>query len=78
MNDRCYNSNKENYSRYGGRGITVCGSWKDSFETFYKDTHEEYDRLMELYDKSKVRFILLDRKGIYEPNNCKWIARVKK
>lgn len=56
----------------------VCDSWKDSFETFYKDTHEEYDRLMGLYDKSEVRFILLDRKGIYEPSNCKWIARVKK
>ena len=60
------------------RTNTVCDRWKDSFETFYKDTHEEYDRLMGLYDKSEVRFILLDRKGIYEPNNCKWIARVKK
>ena len=53
----------------------VCDSWKDSFETFYKDTHKEYDRLMGLYDKSDVRFILLDRKGLYEPNNCKWVAR---
>ena len=31
MKKRCDNGNKN----YGGRGITVCNEWKNSFNTFY-------------------------------------------
>jgi len=34
---RCYNSNYENYFRYGGRGIRVCDRWLHSFENFLAD-----------------------------------------
>ena len=33
MMDRCYRKGAANYSRYGGRGITVCDEWQD-IETF--------------------------------------------
>lgn len=36
MLQRCGDSNYPSYSRYGGRGITVCDSWK-TFEVFYAD-----------------------------------------
>jgi hypothetical protein len=37
MKQRCYNSNQKYYSNYGGRGISVCGRWKNSFQDFLKD-----------------------------------------
>jgi hypothetical protein len=63
MKARCYNQNDKAYANYGGRGITVCNKWKDSFETFYADMG------------SKPKGTTLDRinnDGNYEPSNCKW------
>ncbi len=36
MITRCTNPNRKNWKDYGGRGITVCESWRD-FENFYND-----------------------------------------
>lgn len=37
MKSRCYNPNNEYFEIYGGRGITVCDEWLNSFETFFRD-----------------------------------------
>ncbi len=37
MKRRCYNTSDKNYHQYGGRGITVCREWRDSFRTFIED-----------------------------------------
>lgn len=37
IKQRCYNRNHDAYHNYGGRGITVCDEWKESFEAFYRD-----------------------------------------
>ncbi|BAW18975.1 hypothetical protein [Ralstonia phage RP12] len=34
---RCYNKNSRKYKDYGGRGITMCDEWRESFEAFYAD-----------------------------------------
>ena len=34
MKGRCYAPNWKPYANYGGRGITVCKEWRDSFENF--------------------------------------------
>lgn len=34
MRIRCYNPKDKRYERYGGRGITVCDEWRNSFEAF--------------------------------------------
>lgn len=34
---RCYKASAKGYSRYGGRGIVVCGGWRSSFKTFFDD-----------------------------------------
>ena len=37
MKRRCYNQHEPKYPYYGGRGITVCDRWRESFENFYAD-----------------------------------------
>lgn len=37
MLNRCNNPSLPNYKNYGGRGITICDSWRESFEAFYAD-----------------------------------------
>lgn len=64
MKGRCTNKNKSDYSYYGGRGITVCEKWMNSFEAFYEDMGPKPSK------KHSIDRIDNDRN--YEPGNCKW------
>ncbi len=61
---RCTNINDQDYHHYGGRGISVCAEWKDSFENFYKDMG---DRPSDKHSIDRV-----DNEGNYTSANCKW------
>jgi hypothetical protein len=37
MKERCLNPKSDKYHYYGGRGITVCDRWANSFKNFYED-----------------------------------------
>ncbi len=37
MKDRCCSVGRRTWKDYGGRGITVCDRWMNSFENFYAD-----------------------------------------
>lgn len=68
MKSRCNNHNATNYSFYGGRGITVCDLWRDSFEAFYWwATQNGYQEDLTL-DR-------IDPDGNYEPSNCRWATQ---
>lgn len=67
MLQRCTNSNHTEYANYGGRGISVCDSWKD-FMVFLADMGESPEGLS--LDR-------IDVNGNYEPSNCKWSTSVE-
>lgn len=64
MKSRCTNANNPGWDNYGGRGITVCERWLESFPAFLEDMGR---RPSERHSIHRV-----DNDGNYEPGNCVW------
>jgi hypothetical protein len=67
MRDYCLNKKSREWEVYGGRGITICQSWLDSFEQFLSD----------MGDKPLGDYCLgrIDSDKNFDPSNCKWITK---
>lgn len=74
IKSRCYNKNVYEYKWYGGRGITMCDSWKNDFNSFYLWAIENG------YDESANRGICtIDRVNCnegYSPRNCRIVTQL--
>lgn len=68
MKQRCLNKRHPEYKNYGGRGISVCREWRDSYEKFADWARiSGYRENLELDRKENDR-------GYY-PENCRWTTR---
>lgn len=67
LKDRCYNPKNGAYAEYGGRGISVCQDWSQSFESFMRDIGPRPSK-----EHSIER---LNNNGNYESGNCVWGTR---
>lgn len=69
IKERCSNPSSKSYSDYGGRGISVCDEWLDSYEKFMDWSYENGY-------KDGLQIDRMDNDGNYEPSNCRWTDRV--
>jgi len=69
MRQRCFNPKKKSYEYYGGKGITVCDEWKDSFIAFYSHIVPR--------PSDKHSLDRIDVNGNYEPGNVRWATQLE-
>lgn len=64
MRHRCLDEKHPHWEDYGGRGISICRRWLESFVWF----------LVDMGPKPSSEYTLEreDPNGNYEPGNCKW------
>lgn len=66
---RCSNHNNPKFHRYGGRGISMCAEWRDSFSAFLRDMGPcPVGRSLDRWP---------NKDGNYEPTNCRWATIVE-
>ncbi len=66
---RCYNPNIKDFKYWGGKGITVCDRWKNSFLAFCEDMGDKPFKNAHL-DR-------INGCGNYEPSNCRWVTQTQ-
>lgn len=64
MVQRCTNPNSKSFVNYGGRGITVCAEWRESFAAFAASVGQP--------PAPGLSIDRIDNDRGYEPGNVRW------
>lgn len=72
MRRRCTVPNHKDFKYYGGRGITVCQEWQESFEAFY-----EHVSVLPHYGEKGRSLDRVNNDKNYEPGNVRWATAVQ-
>ena len=70
MKLRCYSSKHDSFPFYGGRGITVCDEWLNSFEAFC-------DWAIQNGYRPDLQIDRIDNSRGYSPDNCRFVSVVQ-
>lgn len=70
MKARCNNPNNKSYKNYGGRGITVCEEWNNSFQCYF-----DYVSKLEHFGEEGYTLDRIDNEKGYEPGNVRWATK---
>lgn len=65
IKQRCLNDKCSDYGYYGGKGITICARWADSFAAFAEDVGDSGHLTLDRINNEKG----------YEPGNVRWATR---
>lgn len=66
---RCENPKRQNWKNYGGRGITMCRRWRESFLAFIADVGRR--------PSPELTIDRIDNDGHYELGNIRWATRLQ-
>ncbi len=69
MKRRCFNPKVREFRNYGGRGITVCGEWRESYAAFLDHVGRR--------PSPKHSLDRIDNEGDYEPGNVRWATALE-
>jgi len=67
---RCMYASYVSYPRYGGRGISLCERWRNSFENFLADIGPR--------PSAEHTIERIDDSGHYEPGNVRWATTAER
>jgi hypothetical protein len=65
LKNKCMNPKHQEYSKYGGAGVTICDEWSQSFSAFYRDmgSRPSVSHVLRRYDNGQPFCVA----------NCRWI-----